>query len=1105
MNHNKVIAWSLMFWVCSGGLRARCCRAADEPGLRVPPGFRVSLYADETLANDIYAMTLDARGRVVVTGRGYVKVLHDKKGAGKADSTSLFATTATGGMGLCFDGNDLYFCGDDWFSRYRDRDGDGQADGPPERLAPLKFTEHGGHAMRKGPDGNWYLVGGNDSGIGTQHAQSARSPIRHPEAGALLRFRPTGTEGEVIAHGFRNPYDFDFNAAGDLFLYDSDVERDYFLPWYSPTRIYHVGYASHHGWRLTGFQRSWARRDDYLDTVDILWPVGRGSPTGVVCYRHDQFPEHYRGGVFALDWTFGKIFFFPLDPTGSSYRSQAEVFLEPVGSSGFAPTDAEVAPDGSLFVSIGGRGTRGSVFRIEYVGEGGQPAPQRSAPGSEREAVLHAPQPLAEWSRARWVPIARRLGRDAMVAAVADQSVDPASRVRAVEVLTELFGGLKAAEAKSAAQAASPLVRARVAWSLGRVPCAGWAGVIEPLAADPDPRVRLAALDALADHADQSDYEPLMSRLSSNLADGDKRVRQAAARLASLLPEAEWKRLTHAPGTTQQARLSMALALAWRPRDEQSTDRIVDLACAVLGETGNANLRLQAVRLCMLALGDYRLQNPAVEVETGYSLQGDLRGRDDTIARVRAAIRAFFPTGHARLDDESARLLAMLEDDDRNLPAQVARFWTSESSPTRDMHFLVVFSRLRGPHGGGLTPKVAATVLGLHGKLRGQEQRNKQVWGERLAEVVSSLVQSDPPLADALLGLPEFVNPGHVPLALGLDEAHRREAAERFLGAARKDPEFSWSPALVDLLANLPRAQARPALRVQWQNLGLRDVLLLALAEPPDETDRDKFLTGLESAQPQVVQACLTALERLPRDPSAEHLVPLLRLMRQLSLERKEDTLQVQLARLIKRQAGASLAEGGGGNEKGAARYRRYEAWFGRMYPALAGALNGAANADLRAWSDVLRQVEWSKGDAARGATLFQARACQTCHTGTSRIGPDLTGVTGRLSRDDLFTAVIAPSRDVAPPYRTTVIETKDGRLLSGINIFESADGVILQTSATNTLRVPNDDIAERHTGQQSLMPDGLLQGLSGGDLADLYRYLQTLTRGEQSEGKGGK
>ena len=101
-------------------------------------------------------MTLDSRGRVVVTSRGYVKTLHDDDGDGKADRATLFAETPTGGMGLCFDGNDLFFCGDGWFSRYRDADADGRADGPPERFVPLAFTEHGGHAMRKGPDGWWY-------------------------------------------------------------------------------------------------------------------------------------------------------------------------------------------------------------------------------------------------------------------------------------------------------------------------------------------------------------------------------------------------------------------------------------------------------------------------------------------------------------------------------------------------------------------------------------------------------------------------------------------------------------------------------------------------------------------------------------------------------------------------------------------------------------------------------------------------------------------------------------------------------------------------------------------------------------------------------------
>src|SRR5207244_258157 len=57
----------------------------EELGLRVAPGFKVTLFADHTRANDIYAMTLDSKGRVVVTSQGWIKILEDTDGDGKAD------------------------------------------------------------------------------------------------------------------------------------------------------------------------------------------------------------------------------------------------------------------------------------------------------------------------------------------------------------------------------------------------------------------------------------------------------------------------------------------------------------------------------------------------------------------------------------------------------------------------------------------------------------------------------------------------------------------------------------------------------------------------------------------------------------------------------------------------------------------------------------------------------------------------------------------------------------------------------------------------------------------------------------------------------------
>src|SRR5262249_51276655 len=77
--------------------------------------------------------------------------------------------------------------------------------------------------------------------------------------------------------------------------------------------------------------------------------------------------ERYRGGFFLLDWTFGRIWFVSLKRSGASYSARSEVFLQAVGDNGFAPTGAAVHPrTGDLYVCIGGRGTRGAVYRIRY-------------------------------------------------------------------------------------------------------------------------------------------------------------------------------------------------------------------------------------------------------------------------------------------------------------------------------------------------------------------------------------------------------------------------------------------------------------------------------------------------------------------------------------------------------------------------------------------------------------------------------------------------------------------------------------------------------------------------------------------------------------------
>ena len=473
----------------------------------------------------------------------------------------------------------------------------------------------------------------------------------------------------------------------------------------------------------------------------------------------------------------------------------------------------------------------------------------------------------------------------------------------------------------------------------------------------------------------------------------------------------------------------------------------------------------------------------------------------------RSSFRAIFPAGDERLDDESARLLAMLEDDDAALPRKVAAFWDDRSTATRDLHFLIVLARLRGPRDAGITRKTARAVVRLDGKLEGQEQRIKQSWNARLGETVALLLARDPSLGPALMSEPGFLSPNHVALALSLAPTERERAARGYLDAVRSKDGFVWSGALIELLGVLPAAEVRPLFRSQWENFALRDTLLPRLANPPEPEP-----TGRSTLDaPRLVPARRRPVrpwgpsKRLPRDGSPGHL--------DRALATAPPAHAWSRARRGPQEAGGRPDLKGGRGALGLCK----RSGDSTPRPRCDGSISPSSDRFLSehpaarrptprsrraaTWPGVsrdgLERVDWSTGDAGRGAKVFRDRGCQTCHAGPRSLGPDLTGVTDRLSRDDLFTAIVAPSLDVSPLYRLTLVETQGGQVYSGLVAFESADGLILQTGATTTVRVATPEIASRHVGNRSLMPDGLLQGLDDRDLADLDRYLRTLsTRG---------
>ncbi len=149
---------------------------------------------------------------------------------------------------------------------------------------------------------------------------------------------------------------------------------------------------------------------------------------------------------------------------------------------------------------------------------------------------------------------------------------------------------------------------------------------------------------------------------------------------------------------------------------------------------------------------------------------------------------------------------------------------------------------------------------------------------------------------------------------------------------------------------------------------------------------------------------------------------------------------------------------------------------------------------------DAYRQFALSeRGSIEKGKALFsdaKGLNCVKCHAikgqgGT--VGPDLSDIGARYSKDDIIQSILYPSAKIFSGYEPVTIATNDGRVLGGIVKGETADAITLQDADAKTTTVAKADIDEKKVSDVSIMPNGLAEGLSKQDFADLVSYLETL------------
>ena len=128
---------------------------------------------------------------------------------------------------------------------------------------------------------------------------------------------------------------------------------------------------------------------------------------------------------------------------------------------------------------------------------------------------------------------------------------------------------------------------------------------------------------------------------------------------------------------------------------------------------------------------------------------------------------------------------------------------------------------------------------------------------------------------------------------------------------------------------------------------------------------------------------------------------------------------------------------------------------------------------------------------AERGKEAFE-RECEKCHVRTAergRIGPDLSGVNNR-GKETLLSHILDPSAAIQVRYTNYVMTTKDGRVLDGLLVGETAGTVTLRGELED-VTVLRGNVEELRASTVSLMPDGLEDALTKQELADVIAYLR--------------
>lgn len=615
----------------------------------------------------------------------------------------------------------------------------------------------------------------------------------------------------------------------------------------------------------------------------------------------------------------------------------------------------------------------------------------------------------------------------------------PAVRKRAIAALARK--GAVYALRRALAEGQSDDARRNAVWALTRIQTDAARSAVREALADPSPSVRQAALHSIAVHRDSAAGSAVAEQLDDP-SDAIKRV--AAEALGRLGDSGAVGSILAATATAEDETLMHSLVFA-----------LIEIAAPGPTRRGLSAASPRTQRAAMIALDQMRPRSlPPNEVLSRLSAD------EPSVSEAAAWIAARHPEWGGHLAGYLQRRLARpAGDGSSELEAQIQTFVGS-----REVQALL--ARTAGGH-GPLPPREIA--LGV--------------------------------MAAAPLEQP----PGGWSAAIAV-ALERRETLEAALRAARA----------------LPRPEnGDPVL----------DGALLAIARDQDLASEVR-IKALEGALPSLdsldTESFRLAISQIPPSAPVEARAAAARVLAGSALERQQllelagrlpDASPMELPVLAKAfgQAGdLELGEAfldGLSRAKGLANLRAdILETVGHVYPAsvredlddlLAGQVSGLVQQSQQL-DDLLATL--GDGDIRRGQEVFNSSetACLACHSigyQGGKIGPDLTSIGRIRTRKDLLEAIMYPSASFVRSYEPIVVQTA-AESFSGVALNETDTHLLLATNADEQVRVFRSEIEEVRPGTVSVMPSGLDEQLTRGELADLLAFLEATQWGPPGSGR---